>query len=173
MALKTIFGNIKRPLNCPVLIVIHRQKNLDSRLDEVLRYSTMLTIKEAEDKETLQNGFIYLAPGDYHMLLEQDDTIKLSKSERVNFSRPSIDVTFNSVAQLYKENTTGIILTGANEDGAYGLGTISSKGGKTIVQRPDEAQISVMPQSALIMAPKSKKMSLNEISDYLVSHHTD
>jgi len=167
IALKTIFGQIKKPLTCPVLVVIHRPQKGSHRLDEVLGYSIMLTIKEAEDNEPLENGVIYLAPSNHHLLVQSNGTLSLSLGERVNFSRPSIDVTFYSVVKHYESRTTGIILTGANEDGAFGLGAIGSVGGNTIVQKPEEAQISVMPEAALKMAPNSKQMTLNEISNYL------
>lgn len=136
-------------------------------MDEVLRYSTDLNIREAEDKEPLKNGIIYLAPGNYHMLVERDGHIALSVSERVNFSRPSIDVTFINVAEVYGNKATGIILTGANEDGAYGLSAINRNGGKTIVQKPSEAQVSIMPEAALRLCPSSKQLTLDEIAEYL------
>ena len=168
-ALRSIFEKLDRPLNCPVLVIIHRLKNVRSRMDEVLRYSTKLKIKEAEDKEPLQDGVIYIAPGNYHLLVERDGHIALSVSERVNFSRPSIDVTFMNVAELYGKRASGIILTGANEDGAHGLEAISRFGGKTIVQNLEEAQVAVMPEAALRLSPRSKQMSLNEIAQYLSS----
>lgn len=136
-------------------------------MDEVLRYSTHLHIKEAEDKEPLKNGVIYLAPGNYHMLLERDGHLALSVSEQVNFSRPSIDVTFVNIAELYGEKATGIILTGANNDGAFGLSNIAHNGGKTIVQKPDEARVSIMPEAALRLNTNAELMNLNEIAQYL------
>ena len=136
-------------------------------MDEVLGYSTRLTIREAEDNDTLEPGVIYLAPSNYHLLVQESGTLSLSLSDRVNFSRPSIDVTFYNVVKHYGNRITGIVLTGANEDGAFGLGAIGSAGGTTIVQSLEEAQIAVMPGAALKMAPDSKQMTLNEISDYL------
>ncbi|WP_417610569.1 chemotaxis protein CheB [Owenweeksia hongkongensis] len=170
IALKTIFGQIKKPLNCPVLVVIHRPKQGSHKLDEVLGYSSNLTIKEATNQEPMLDGIIYLAASNHHLLVENDGTLSLSLSDRVNFSRPSIDVTFYNVVKQFGNRVTGIILTGANEDGAFGLGAIASAGGKTIVQKPQEAQISVMPEAALKMAPDSKQLTLHEISNYLLSN---
>lgn len=170
IALKTIFGQLKKPLSCPVIVVIHRPQQGSHRLDEVLGYSTGLTIKEATDNEALENGIIYLAPSNYHLLVQSDGTLSLSMSDRVNFSRPSIDVTFYNLVKNFGSNITGIVLTGANEDGAFGLGAISSAGGSTIVQSLEEAQIPVMPEAALKMAPNSKQMTLNEISNYLLQN---
>lgn len=132
----------------------------------------MLTIREAANHELMQDGIIYLAASNHHLLVENDGKLSLSLSDRVNFSRPSIDVTFYNVVKQYGDRVTGIILTGANEDGAFGLGAIASAGGKTIVQNPQEAQISIMPEAALNMAPNSKQMTLNEISNYLFSNFT-
>ncbi len=170
IALKTIFGQIKKPLNCPILVVIHRPKQGSHKLDEVLSYSSILTIKEATNHEEMQNGVIYLAASNHHLLVESDGKLLLSLSDLVNFSRPSIDVTFYNVVKQFGDRVTGIVLTGANEDGANGLGAIASVGGKTIVQELQEAQIPVMPEAALKMAPNSKQMTLNEISNYLSSN---
>lgn len=156
-----------------MLVVIHRLKNVRSRMDEVLSFATKLNIKEAEDKEPLQNGTIYIAPGNYHMLVERSGHISLSVSERVNFSRPSIDVTFINIAEIFADKATGIILTGANEDGAYGLAAIDRNGGNTIVQNPKEAHMDVMPLAALNLTPNSAQFTLDEIIQHLSLHFTD
>ena len=171
-ALRYIFEKLEAPLKCPMLVVIHRLKNVRSRMDEVLGFATKLNIKEAEDKEPLEAGTIYIAPGNYHMLVERSGHISLSVSERVNFSRPSIDVTFISVAEIYGSKATGIILTGANDDGAYGLASIGRNGGKTIVQNPKEAHMNVMPLAAIELSPNSQQMTLNEIARYLSDNYS-
>ncbi len=148
-------------------------KNVQSRLDEVLQYSSKITIKEAEDKEQIAANTIYLAPSNYHLLVERDHTLSLSVSEPVNFSRPSIDVTFISVGEVYREKATGIILTGANRDGAAGLQFIEDHGGECIVQDPAEAQVDVMPLSALASVPSAKKLKLQDIVKYISSKFSD
>lgn len=165
--MKTIFEHWDKPLGCPILVVIHRLKNVRSRLDQVLSFSTNLKIKEAEDKELLEDDTIYLAPSNYHLLVERDQRIALSVSEKVNFSRPSIDVTFYNVAEVYGSRCMGILLTGANTDGALGLREIHKAGGEVIVQNPHQAQVSIMPESALELLPSAKQMSLQEIAIYL------
>lgn len=167
MALKEIFKMLTKPISIPIIVVIHRLKNVDSRLDEVLQHSTKVTVKEAEDKEPLAENTIYLTPSNYHLLVERDQTISLSVSELVNFSRPSLDVTFYSVGEVFKENVLGIVLTGANSDGASGLNFIKQQGGETVVQDIQQAQVNVMPQSALIAAPGSRQMKLQEIGKYI------
>jgi two-component system chemotaxis response regulator CheB len=148
-------------------VVVHRLKNVQSKLDEVLQDGCPIAVREAEDKELLHNNTIYLAPSNYHLLIERDKRISLSVSEPINFSRPSIDVTFYSVAEVYGKNTTGIILTGANDDGTKGLQFIEQKGGTCIVQNLEESQVEVMPRSALLFTPTAKELTLNEISDFI------
>ncbi len=155
------------PLNVPIIVVIHRLKNVESRLDEVLQHSTKIRIKEAEDKEPIVSNTIYLTPSNYHLLVERDQTISLSVSEPVNFSRPSLDVTFFSIGEVYGDKAMGIVLTGANRDGSNGLNYIHRNGGETIVQDIDEAHINVMPQSALLLTPESRQLKLQEIGKYI------
>ncbi len=155
------------PLYVPIIVVIHRLKNVTSRLDHVLQHSTKIRIKEAEDKEPILTNTIYLTPSNYHLLVERDHTISLSVSEPVNFSRPSLDVSFYSIGEVYKEKAMGIVLTGANRDGANGLNFIHQNGGETIVQDIDEAHVSVMPHSALTLTPESRQLKLKEIGKYI------
>lgn len=155
------------PLNVPIIVVIHRLKNVQSRLDEVLQHSTKIRIKEAEDKEPILSNTIYLTPSNYHLLVERDHTISLSVSEPVNFSRPSLDVTFFSIGEVYRDKAMGIVLTGANRDGANGLSYIQKNGGETMVQDIDEAHVNVMPHSALLLVPESRQLKLKEIGKYI------
>ena len=141
----------------PIVIVIHRLRNVASELAQVM--SATHQIHEPEDKEPLQKGHIYLAPQNYHLLIENDKTFSMDYSEPVNYSRPSIDVTFMCAATVYRENAVGILLSGANKDGADGIDTIIRKGGRAIVQDPSCCQSPVMPREAF------KKNSLIEIQN--------
>jgi two-component system chemotaxis response regulator CheB len=118
-------------------------------LEELLSSRTNIPVKEVEDKETIKKGTIYLAPGDYHLLLENEILFSLDTSERVNYCRPSIDVTFQSASDVFGASLIGILLSGANVDGTAGLQTISGNGGYTIVQDPATAEVSYMPANAI------------------------
>ncbi|HEV7379500.1 MAG TPA: chemotaxis protein CheB, partial [Dyadobacter sp.] len=117
-----------------ILIVLHRRSSTESSLSELLANKCNLPLTEAEDKDIIQPGHIYLAPSDYHLLVEKDNTLSLDDSEKVNYSRPSLDVTFESAADVYGASVTGIVLSGANDDGTLGLLAIQRAGGTVIVQ---------------------------------------
>lgn len=132
----------------PVVLVVHRKRDSGDMLAELLSARARLRVKEAEEKEVLAGSIVYVAPPDYHLLIEKDGSIALDGSERVNFSRPSIDVTFASASQAYGAALIGIILSGANADGAEGLKIIEEHGGLAIVQNPASAVVPFMPQQA-------------------------
>jgi two-component system chemotaxis response regulator CheB len=144
-----IIPKLSPDLCIPIIIVIHRKNDRKSSLDQLLNYRTSLIVQEAEDKVMLKNGRLYIAPPDYHLLIEKDHSLSLDGSEKVLWSRPSIDVTFQSAAEIFGEKVLGILLSGANNDGASGLKSIKKAGGTTIIQHPDNAEISVMPLAAL------------------------
>lgn len=133
----------------PIVIVVHRMKNVDSGLDKML--SATQKIYEPEDKEMVLPGSIYLAPQNYHLLVEEDRSFGLDYAETVNFCRPSIDVTFTSIAAVYQQRALGILLSGANRDGAAGLSDLLKKGGTGIVQDPRSAESPAMPEAAIRM----------------------
>jgi two-component system chemotaxis response regulator CheB len=133
----------------PVAIVLHRKDSGDSPLTELLAAKSSLIIKEIEDKDPLTAGRIHLAPGDYHLLFEQDGTLALDDSEKVAFSRPSIDVSFQSASEVYGASLVCILLSGANSDGTAGLLYAREAGGTTVVQSPEEASVAYMPQYAI------------------------
>lgn len=149
------------------IIVVHRAKTGDSILADLLSTQTKLAVKEVEDKEQILPGTIYIAPPDYHLLLENEYTFSLDASEKVHYSRPSIDVTFESASLVYKTTLVGILLSGANADGAAGIKTIADAGGYTIVQQPATAEVSYMPQRALNIARVSKVLEGEEIGGFL------
>ncbi|MBA2688398.1 MAG: chemotaxis protein CheB, partial [Gemmatimonadaceae bacterium] len=136
-ALTEIIAGLPRDFPIPIAVVQHRSKDSDL-LVGLLQDVSGLCIRDAEDKEPLCAGTIYIAPPDYHMLVERE-YVSLTVDSPVRFSRPSIDVLFKSASDTFGANTIGVVLTGANEDGAGGLARIAARGGKTIVQDPEEA----------------------------------
>ena len=162
-----IFSGLSANIPFPVIVVIHRLKNVRSNIEEILQSYTSLKVKEAEDKEKLQAGCIYISPANYHLLVERNGSVALSTSEAVNYSRPSIDVCMISVAEAYAGNCIGIVCTGANKDGSNGLRYLQDVGSICIVQDPNEAQVRVMPDSALEFVPEALTLKLHEIAQYL------
>jgi two-component system, chemotaxis family, protein-glutamate methylesterase/glutaminase len=132
-----------------IIIVVHRKNYSDSILPQLVSTRTDLNVVEVEDKQPLLPGCFYIAPPDYHLLLEDRNTFSLDGSEKVHYSRPSIDVTFESVAETFGPAAIGVLLSGANADGAEGLQKIKEAGGFTIAQDPDTAQIGFMPMQAI------------------------
>jgi len=144
-----IISTIGRDLPLSVVIVIHRTVVFESGLEDLLSGRTRATIREVEEKDPIQPGTIYLAPADYHLLVEEDHTFSLDYSEKVNFSRPSIDVTFRSAADVYGEKLVCVLLSGGNADGAEGLSYVKEKGGVVVAQDPATAEVPYMPQHAI------------------------
>jgi two-component system, chemotaxis family, protein-glutamate methylesterase/glutaminase len=133
----------------PVIVVMHRSKRYKTFIEELLDSKSALGIKIAEDKELLTAGHAYFAPPDYHLLLEPDLTFTLDSSEPVWYCRPSIDVTFQSVADVLGDRSIAVLLSGANEDGADGLCYLGARNGIVVVQDPNEAEVKTMPQAAI------------------------
>lgn len=133
----------------PVLLVLHRHVNADSPLEELIASRTSLIPRDVEEKEKIREGHIYICPADYHVLVEKDFSFSLDYSEKVNFSRPSIDVVFRSASDVYRDRLICVLLSGANGDGAEGLLFVKANGGITVVQDPLDAQVPYMPQQAL------------------------
>jgi two-component system chemotaxis response regulator CheB len=150
-----------------LFIVLHLPRERPSLLVEIFARRCALPVREAEDKEPIEPGTVYFAPPDYHMLLEKCRQIALSADEPVHYSRPSIDVLFESAADVYGERLLGIILTGANEDGAAGLHAVHEAGGVSMVQQPDSAEVPLMVVSALRRGPADLVLSLQEIAEVL------
>jgi two-component system chemotaxis response regulator CheB len=144
-----ILFNLKTDLQFPVIIVLHRKNNADSILTQLLSSKTTLHVKEADEKDLLQPGSIYIAPADYHLLVEKNHTLSLDFSEKVNFSRPGIDVTFQTAADVFGDSLACLLLSGASSDGTEGLKMVKSRGGLTVVQNPLTAEVSYMPQQAI------------------------
>ena len=148
-ALFVLLGALRPPLPCPVMVVLHLPDDHQSRLVQVFAARLSVPVQEAQPHAPVEPGSVYFAPPGYHLLVEPDRTFSLSVDAPVLFSRPSIDVLLQSCADAYGARLLGIILTGANEDGAQGLASIRAAGGLTAVQDPREAQHSTMPEAAV------------------------
>jgi two-component system chemotaxis response regulator CheB len=166
-ALSVILPALPQTFNLPVMVVVHLPPDRKSLLAELFAEKCSMDVAEAEDKEPILGGVIYFAPPDYHLLIEPNNTLSLSSDEPVLFSRPSIDVLFESAADAYGPALTAIVLTGASEDGARGLAAVIAAGGTAIVQRPEDAYAAAMPQAALARSPGARILSLEEITLWL------
>lgn len=158
-----IIPKIQAPLNITILIVLHRKSGLNSSITEVFKHKTNINVLECEDKEIIVPGNIYFAPADYHLLIEQEGLFSLDYSEKVNYSRPSIDITLKDAADIYKDKLAAMLLSGANADGAEGLFYVHKKNGTTIVQHPDSAEIDTMPKEALKLFQPTYTANVAEI----------
>jgi two-component system chemotaxis response regulator CheB len=166
-ALSTILADLPENYPLPILVVIHLPPHKNSFLASLFAAKCHLRVKEADDKEPLLAGVVYFAPPDYHLLVEKNGYVSLSSDELINFSRPSIDVLFESAADIFGSTTLGVVLTGANNDGAQGLREIEAAGGIAIIQRVQEALAKEMPQAALKACKAARELSLSEIAKYL------
>jgi two-component system chemotaxis response regulator CheB len=171
-ALLTLLPALPASTKVPVMIVLHLPRHQPSALIEIFAPRCALPVREADDKEPIAPGTVYFAPPDYHLLVDQGPALALSTDEPVNYSRPAIDVLFESAADFYGRALGGIILTGANADGAAGLAAIRRAGGVTIVQQPDTAATSMMPQAALEAGPVDFVLPLDGIARLLRSLST-
>lgn len=165
-ALRTLVSGLPESLGMAVAIVQHRHKDSDHLLRTLLQEGSPLTVCEVEDKMPIEQGTVYVAPPDYHTLVEPGH-FSLSTEAPVRYSRPSIDVTFSSAADSYGHRAVGVVLTGANADGAEGLRCISDRGGLAIVQDPATAESPVMPRAAAQAVPRARIMPLDEIVRFL------
>ena len=166
-ALGLILPALPHDFPVPIMVVIHLPPSRKSIVAELFADKCALEVREAEDKEGLAPGAVYFAPPDYHLLVESDHSLSLSSEEPVMFSRPSIDVLFETAADAYGAGLVGIILTGANPDGAQGLKAIAAAGGRTLVQTPATAFAAAMPEAALQSCPDAQIIELEEIALYL------
>ena len=153
----------------PLLLCFHRLKHVRSGFVEALSLKSQIPVVEPFDKEQLKPGRAYLAPANYHMYVELANRIALSTEDTVNHSRPSIDLSFITAAQAYREKLIGIILSGANRDGAYGLKKVHDFGGMTIVQDPNECEVKTMTQSALQLTKVDFVYTTSQIINLLLT----
>ena len=169
-ALSFLLEQLPSDYSIPVIVIQHRAKDQKELLEEVLQHKCKISIKQADEKEKIKNGFVYVAPPAYHLLIERDHTFSLSSDEQT-FSRPSIDILFESAAEVFKDKLIGVILTGANTDGSLGIATIRKYGGLTIAQSPQEANFPFMPQAAINKGGIAFTWTLKEIRNFLLELH--
>jgi len=162
-----ILNSIPKDFPLPVLLCLHRLKHVRSGFVEALSLKSNIPVEEPYDKDSLKPGRAYLAPANYHMYVELANRIALSTEDTVNHSRPSIDLSFITAANAYREKLIGIILSGANKDGALGLKKVHENGGVAIVQDPNECEVKTMTQSALQLTKVDFVYSTDQIISYL------
>jgi len=162
-----LLSELPEGFSIPIVVVQHRSKDSDMLLVRLLQDSTKLKVCEIEDKDVLCAGTVHIAPADYHVLIEPG-YLSLTIEEPVRFSRPSIDVMFTSAADTYGSATIGVVLTGANEDGAAGLGRIVRAGGRGLIQDPKTAEIPVMPAAAIKAVPTAEVVPLDKMARRLI-----
>jgi two-component system chemotaxis response regulator CheB len=167
-ALQILLPALSEDFPLPVVIVQHRRKDNDDGLCDFLRKRSHLPLGEPNDKEAIEPGRVYLAPRDYHLLIDQG-SFALSTDSPVIHARPSIDVLFESAADAYRERAIGVVLTGANRDGGIGLARIKAQGGLAIVQDPETAESPAMPRAAIAATEVDRVLPLSEIAPFLNS----
>lgn len=165
--LMAILPKLKAIKNFSIVIILHRKSAEDSALEDLIALKTIIPLGRIEDKEIMKAGFIYVAPSDYHLLFEKNKQFSLDVSEKVNYSRPSIDVSFESAAISFGKKCTGILLSGANADGTSGLKAIQNVGGKVIIQNPENAIMAFMPQNAFSTITPDYVLEVDEILEYI------
>ncbi|HVT06826.1 MAG TPA: chemotaxis protein CheB [Polyangia bacterium] len=166
-ALATVLPALPATSAVPIVIVVHLPPDRPSHLAAVLGARTVLRVREAEDKEPLAPGVIYVGPPNYHLLIERGGTFALSADDLLHFSRPSIDVLFESAADAYGSRVAGVLLSGANADGADGLATIRRAGGVAITQSPEAALVRTMPEAAIARARPDYVLGLPEMAELI------
>lgn len=166
-ALKFVLRSLPAGFRPAIAIVQHRHKESDTTLSDFLQQFTSLPIRDVEDKDKILPGHVYMAPADYHLLVEVD-YFSLSTDDPVSYARPSIDVLFETAAESFRDRLIGILLTGANHDGVYGLSQVKARGGLTIVQEPITAESPVLPQAAIASVAVDRILPLSHIAPYVI-----
>ncbi|MEJ5993717.1 chemotaxis protein CheB [Pedobacter sp. Du54] len=164
-----ILPDLRTDLSFPIIIVVHRKQGTDFLLSDLLSSKTSLKVKEVEEKEQIRPKTIYIAPSDYHLLLEKDFSFSLDYSEKVNYSRPSIDVTFQSAAEVYTNKLACILLSGSNADGVNGLKAVKNYDGLAIAQDPNTASVSYMPEQAILKVSIDHVLKPENMAHYINS----
>ena len=167
-AMKLIFSLLPKDFAIPIIIVQHISAHSDSEWIKLLNANSNVNIKEADEKEKIEKGNVYIAPPNYHLLIEKNKTFSLTVTERVNFARPSIDVLFESAADAYKNKLIGIVLSGSNQDGTKGMMRIKEHNGLTIVQDPNTAEYCAMPASVISTMQVDHVLVLEDIIKLLI-----
>lgn len=165
---KSLCTSLPQDFTMGIAIVQHIADNSDNSWARMLDEWCNVKVKEADEKEPIKRGTVYLAPANYHLLVETDRTFTLTVDERVNYARPSIDVLFETAAEAFKEELIGVVFTGANFDGAQGLLSIKENGGLTIVQDPNTAEATPMPKAAIEKTHPDYILAPEDITDFLL-----
>lgn len=158
-------------LEFAIIIVLHRKSGADNTLIELLESRTTIPVSEANEKEPILSGHIYIAPADYHLLVESDRSMSLDYSEKVNFSRPCIDITFQTAAEVYGENLVCLLLSGASADGSEGMETAKALKSHIVVQDPVTAEVSYMPQKAIERVAVDRLIPGNDVGEFILTLH--
>ncbi|MCL6702285.1 chemotaxis protein CheB [Pseudomonas sp. T1.Ur] len=166
-ALLKVFSRLRPGFSLPILVVLHLPDERHSQLAQVFRHRLAVPVEEARDKQDIVPGTLYVATPGYHLSIEADRSLSLSLEEPVHHSRPSIDVLFESAADVYGGHLLAVVLTGANSDGARGLAKVKALGGITVVQDPKEAQVPTMPEAALTLHEPDHILTLQGIGQLL------
>ncbi len=164
-----ILASLPKDFPIPIMMTLHRSKEIRNGFAEALRLKSNVEVREPKDKEIIKPGRIYLAPSNYHLMVDLGFTFSLSTEEVVKFSRPSIDMSFESASYVYQNKLLGILLSGANSDGAEGIRKIKERGGKVIIQDPQEAMIKTMPEAAIKHIGSECVLNIESICSYLLS----
>lgn len=167
-ALKQLLPALPADFPIPILVVSHLTPTSDDGLAVLLNSLSSIRVKEADEEEALSPGTVYLAPANYHLLVERKGCLSLSIDPPVNFARPSVDVLFESAAEIFGPALIGVVLTGAGSDGSKGLLTIRQRGGITVVQAPADAEMDSMPKQALALLSPDYLIPLQELPDLLI-----
>jgi two-component system chemotaxis response regulator CheB len=164
----TVLKNLPENFRLPIVVVLHLPEGHDSKLVSIFEQTVFMRVRQAEDKEKIQSGTLYFAGSGYHLSIEKNHHFSLSIEDPVNYARPSIDILMQSAADAYGAGLAGIVLTGANQDGAEGLATIKNAGGLTIVQDPEDAEVPIMPRAAIHCSKPDLILSLQEIHALII-----
>jgi two-component system chemotaxis response regulator CheB len=161
-----ILSQLPKGFPLPIIMALHRLKHVRHGFVEALSLKSVVQVTEPNDKEPIKKGGVYLAPANYHLSVELGNNFSLSTEEMVNNSRPAIDITLSTCAYVYKDKLIGILLSGANRDGALGMKHIKDRGGLTIVQEPSECMIETMPKAALAVTTIDHVLKVDEIIEF-------
>lgn len=162
-----VLPTIKPDISFPIIIVVHRKHGSDSLLPALLSTKTTLKVKEVDEKEKILAGTIYIAPSDYHLLIEQNETFSLDYSEKINYSRPAIDVTFQTAAEVYRTHLVCLLLSGSNADGVNGLNSVKAWGGVAAIQDPATAQVAYMPEQARLNVQIDYELNIEAMGEFI------
>jgi two-component system, chemotaxis family, protein-glutamate methylesterase/glutaminase len=171
-ALMQVLPALPRGYRLPIVVVIHVKSGRHNQLVDVFQQRVAIPVREAGDKEDVVPGTLYFAPAGYHLLLENDRSFSLSCDAPLHFTRPAIDITMETAADVYGQGLVGMLLTGANEDGAAGMAAIGKAGGLTVVQDPKDADVAVMPQEAINTRAPDLVLPLEQIKQLLLMLET-